>query len=112
MSRGRTGWGLPVLLFVLGTVNIAAGIDSLVVGTVSLANRRWRWDRLRVDSRRLNVATDSVWKWNVEAHTNIAPGLGDESPSSAAANITRVPTAPACKAGCCPFRARPTSARR
>ena len=77
MSRGRTGWGLPVLLFVLGTVNIAAGIDSLVVGTVALANRRWRWDRLRVDSRRLNVATDSVWKWNVEAHTNIAPGLFD-----------------------------------
>ncbi|MDP6016106.1 MAG: hypothetical protein QGI32_08435 [Candidatus Latescibacteria bacterium] len=58
-------------------VNVAVyGIDSLVVGNDgNIARRNLRWDILRSSSRRVNVTRDSVWKWSVEAHTNIAPGL-------------------------------------
>jgi hypothetical protein len=63
---------IPLALSLVGS-QPASGIDSVQVGS---GGRYFdRWDNLVYESRRLNIAPDSVWKWDVEAHQNIAPGL-------------------------------------
>lgn len=63
---------LPLVLSLLSGGSVSA-IDSVQVGS---GGRYFdRWDNLVFESRRLNIAPDSVWKWDVEAHKNIAPGL-------------------------------------